>query len=325
MNAQARGPDGRTLALFALTVVLGGSNFLAVRLSNLELPPLWGAGLRFTLAGLGFFGLVALLRLPLPRGRVLLAMAGYGVLSVAGFYALVYGALLTVTAGVATVVLALVPLAAVLAAAVQRLEPLRGRSVLGGVVAVAGIAWLTAEPGRDPLPLGSLLALLGAVACVGQSFVLAKRLQRHHPAVVNAVALLTGATVLLLLSAAVGERWSLPRRPEAAWALAYLVTLGSIGLFLGVLTVVRRWTASASSYLFVLFPVATMTLEALFLAEPVTLTMVGGATVVVAGVWLGAFAPAGPPPDPPAVPPASRTEPHGPPPARPAAPTDAGR
>ena len=294
MNAPVHGPDGRTLALFALTVVLGGSNFLAVRLSNLELPPFWGAGLRFTLASLGFVALVSVLRLPLPRGRVALHMAGYGVLSVACFYALMYWALLTVTAAVATVVLALVPLVAVLLAAAQGLERLRFRSVLGGAVAVAGIAWLTLEPGREALPPAALAALLAAVACVAQSFILAKRLQRHPPAVVNAVALATGAAVLLLLSASVGEPWSLPRTPEVAWALTYLVTLGSIGLFLGVLTVVRRWTASASSYLFVLFPVATMALEALFLGEPVTVATVGGALVVGAGVWLGAFAPAAP-------------------------------
>ena len=173
MTAPARGPDGRTLLLFVLAVVLGGSNFLAVRLSNLELPPFWGAGLRFALASIGFLGLVRALRLPLPRGRVLGSMAAYGLLSIAAFYGLMYWALLTVTASVATVVLALVPLATVLLAAAQRLERLRVRSLVGGAVAVAGIAWLALEPAGAVLPFGALLALLGAVACVSQSVVLA--------------------------------------------------------------------------------------------------------------------------------------------------------
>lgn len=294
MPVSVPGPDGRTLLLFALAVVLGGSNFLAVRLSNLELPPLWGAGLRFALAALGFLVLVGVLRLPLPRGRVLGAMAVYGLLSIAAFYGLMYGALLTVTAGVATVVLALVPLATLLLAAAQRLEPLRARSLVGGAVAAAGIAWLALEPGGAALPLGPMLALLGAVACVAQSVVLAKRLARHHPAVVNTVAMAVGAAALLTLSAASGEAWSLPRRPEAAWALAYLVTLGSVGLFLALLTVVRRWTASATSYVFVLFPIATMVLEALLLGEAVTLSGVAAALLVMAGVWVGALAPTRP-------------------------------
>ena len=41
---------GGGYVLFATAVTLGGSNFLAVRLSNRELDPFWGAGLRFTLA-----------------------------------------------------------------------------------------------------------------------------------------------------------------------------------------------------------------------------------------------------------------------------------
>lgn len=282
--------------------MLGGSNFLAVRLSNLELPPFWGAGLRFTLAALAFFVLTSVLRLALPRGRVLWQMAGYGVLSIAAFYALMYWALLRVTAGVATVILALVPLATVLLAAAQRLERFRVRSAVGGAVAVAGIAWLALEPGRVTLPFGALLALLAAVVCVSQSVIVAKRLQRHHPAVINAVALSAGAAVLLALSAAVGERWVIPQRPEVARAVVYLVTLGSVGLFLTLLTVVRRWTASATSYLFVLFLVATMLLEALLLAEPITLTAAGGAAVVMSGVWLGAFTRERTPPAPEAAP-----------------------
>ena len=74
-------------------------------------------------------------------------------------------------------------------------------------------------------------------------------------------------------------------------ALAYLVTLGSVGLFLALLTVVRRWTASATSYVFVLFPVATLVLEALLLGAPITAPAMAGAALVMAGVWLGALAP----------------------------------
>ncbi|MBA2668544.1 MAG: EamA family transporter, partial [Trueperaceae bacterium] len=84
--------------------------------------------------------------------------------------------------------------------------------------------------------------------------------------------------------------WSLPRQPEAALALIYLVTFGSIGLFLLLLTVIRRWTASATSYMFVLFPVATMTLEAVLFGEPITFSA-AAAAIVMTGVWIGALAP----------------------------------
>jgi drug/metabolite transporter (DMT)-like permease len=51
--------------------------------------------------------------------------------------------------------------------------------------------------------------------------------------------------------------------------------------------VARRWTASATSYMFVLFPVVTMVLGALLIEEPITLASTIGALVVMAGVWFG--------------------------------------
>lgn len=35
--------------VFATVVLVGGGNFVAVRFSNRELAPFWGAGLRFAL------------------------------------------------------------------------------------------------------------------------------------------------------------------------------------------------------------------------------------------------------------------------------------
>ena len=40
-------PDSRILAAFTAMVLIGGTNFVAVRLSDRGLAPLYGAGLRF--------------------------------------------------------------------------------------------------------------------------------------------------------------------------------------------------------------------------------------------------------------------------------------
>jgi hypothetical protein len=42
--------DRVTLVAFFAVVILGGSNAVAVRFSNFELPPFWGATLRFASA-----------------------------------------------------------------------------------------------------------------------------------------------------------------------------------------------------------------------------------------------------------------------------------
>ncbi|MBT2522914.1 DMT family transporter [Arthrobacter sp. ISL-28] len=149
-------------------------------------------------------------------------------------------------------------------------------------------------------PAGAVLAMLGANLAVGQSIILGKQLSANHPAMTNAVAMTIAALLLIMLSASVNEAWALPTQPGVAAALAYLVTLGSVGLFILVLLVVRTWTSSASSYMFVLFPVVTLGLAAWLIDEPMTLPAVLGAALVMAGVCFGALS--GPAPPAPATP-----------------------
>lgn len=276
---------------FAIAVTLGGANFVAVRISNRELDPFWGAGIRFALAAAIFVTICMVLRLRVPRGRQLAQTILYGVLGFAAFYALMYWALLQVTAGVATVVLALVPLVTMLLAAAQRLERLRLPAIIGSALALSGIVWMVVGPVELELPLGALAAMLGAAICAGQGVIVGKKVAEYHPAMTNAVGMITGSIVLFGMSALVGETWALPRQPEVLWSLAYLVTLGSVGLFVLLMFVVRRWTASATSYMFVLFPVVTLLLDVLINGEPITVNAVIGAVLVMTGVWFGALSP----------------------------------
>jgi drug/metabolite transporter (DMT)-like permease len=291
MHETIGGHEVGTRAAFGAAVLLGGGNFLAVRFSNSELDPFWGAGLRFSIAGVLFLAVCAWWRLPWPRGRRLIETAAYGFLNFALFYALMYWALVRVTAGMATVVLAMVPLITVILAAAQRLERLSRRAILGSLLALVGIVGMSVSPAGFETPPSGLLAMVLAACCVGQSVILGKRISGNHPAMTNAVALLTGAPVLLMISSLAGEQWALPRAPEAIWAVAYLVTLGSVGLFVLVILVVRRWTASATAYMFVLFPVVTMLFEAWLADVPLTVRGMTGAVTVIAAVWFGALAP----------------------------------
>lgn len=292
MQAEPQTPDSATMVAFAAAVTVGGGNFIAVRVSNTELPPFWGAGLRFGLAALVFVGIVAALKVAWPRGRQLALSVAFGLLSIGLFYALMYWALVIVAAGVATIVLAMVPLVTVLLAAMQGLERLHLRSVAGAALALAGVSWMTLGPQHVVVPLAALVAMIAAALCAGQSIIIGKQLAPTHPVAINAIGMAVGALLLLAVSLVVGEAWSLPATLDAQIAVVYLVAFGSVGLFVLLLMIVRRWTPSATSYLFVLFPVSTLVLEAVILAEPITLQVVVGALLVMSGVWFGALSPA---------------------------------
>ena len=291
MDVEPASPGAFTLSLFAAAVVIGGVNFLAVRFSNEGMEPFWGAGLRFSIAAVILVSAALLMRLNWPRGRILLQTAVYGFFSFTLSYALMYWALVQVTASMAAVVLASVPLVTPLLAAAQKLERLNGRLVAGALIALGGMVVMTVGPGGLLLPLSGLLAILAAALTIGQSAILSKRVSGNHPVMTNAVGMATGAPLLLVISLIAGESWVVPSGGRPLWALLYLATIGSVGLFVAFLLVFRKWTASATSYAFVLFPVVTLVLDAVWGGVPLTVRSVSGAVVVMGAVWFGALSP----------------------------------
>ena len=280
-------PDRLALAAFGAAVVVGGSNFVAVRYSNRELDPLWGAGLRFALATLAFGVLVAALHLPLPRGRVLALVAAWGVLGFGGAYGCLYWAMQEVPAGIAAVLMAAGPLLTLLLARAHGTELLTLRALAGAVIALVGSVVIFFQPGSIDFGWESFVLVVVATVLAAESVVFAKLIGRQHPVAMNFVGMAAGAAVLLVVAVAAGERLALPREGATQLAVAYLVA-ATVGLFVAILLVVQRWTASATAYTFVLMPVVAVALGALVADEAITLTTVAGGAIVCAGVYVGA-------------------------------------
>jgi len=282
-------PSGAVLAAFAAVVLIGGTNFVAVRFSNRELPPFWGAGLRFALAGALLVGFARWRRIPLPVGSALPGVALLGVLNFGLSYAFAYWGLLQAPAAMAATFVALVPLMTFFMATALRMERFRWNGVIGGAIAVAGVVVVFVDQLSATVPLAAVAALFLQAVAVAVSTVLLKRLPRADPIGTNAVAMLCGSALLLVIAFVARESPVLPSRPEVWIAFLYLVTLGGIGLFIGVVFIVLRWTASASAYVTVLFPVVTVAVGAILAGELVSLQFVAGALLVMLGTYVGAF------------------------------------
>src|SRR6186713_3725280 len=193
-------PDRLALSAFVGAVVIGGSNFVAVRYSNRELDPLWGAGLRFALAAVIFGVLCAVFRVGIPRGRTLGLIVVYGLLGFGAAYGFMYWALQEVTAGVAAVVLAVGPLLVLLLAVAHRMERLSRRAVVGALIALTGSVVIFFQPSSVDFRWQSF-ALLGLAAlAASESVVVSKRIGREHPLVMNFVGMTAGAAALLVVS-----------------------------------------------------------------------------------------------------------------------------
>jgi len=282
---------GRSVILaFILTVIFAGNNAIAIRFSNAELPPFFGAAIRFALAALIFFLIVLVFRLPLPRGRGLLGATLFGLVGTGLNFALLYWALETLHPGLSMVILALVPLMTFLLACIQGQEVFRWKALIGSLIALGGIGVIVWNQLGAQAPVLPILAVVGASVCFAESNIIIKAFPQSHPITTNAIALSAGSIILFILAAIWRETPHMPTLATTWEALVFLILFGSVAVFSLSIYVTKNWTASASSYQFVLFPIVTIAVSAWLTKEPVTPPLVVGAVFVLLGVYIGGIA-----------------------------------
>jgi drug/metabolite transporter (DMT)-like permease len=278
-----------TILAFLCVVLFAGVNAVAVRASNAELAPFWGAALRFALAGAIFWVLVAARRPRIPRGMALRGPLTYGLLAFGVSYALLYYGLQEAHAGPGQVTLALVPLLTLLLAVAQQQERFHIRGLVGAMVSAAGIVVIFGDQLSGDVPLASLLALLAGAAVIAESGIVARGSRGTDPYVMNAVGMTVGVAFLLGLSVLSGEPRTLPAENATWLAIAYLVSFGSVAVFALALRVLHEWPASKAAYQFLLMPLVTVAVAASLVGDvPSPGFLVGGA-IVLLGVYIGAF------------------------------------
>ena len=271
---------GDVARLTLLGAIWGGS-FLFVRIVSPAIGPLLTADLRMLVAGIA---LVAWFRLAGfdPQWRRWLREYAIAGLLTSGIPFLLFAyAALSLTAGQMSVLNATSPMWGALMAAALLGERLSGRRVAGLALGVAGVA-LIARPGGDGLPLLPVAACLGAAWCYGFTGAYLKRWARAAPARGMAVGTQVSAGLIMLPLAAL---WP-PAHPPSALIVACVLALGLVCgavaylLYFRLIEDVGPAGALTVTYLTPLFG---MLWGALFLGEALTVSMLGGAALVIVG------------------------------------------
>jgi drug/metabolite transporter (DMT)-like permease len=154
-----------------------------------------------------------------------------------------------------------------------------------------GIAIL-ALPGSHPAgtALWGILLIIGATLCWSSGTFATPRVPiPHNPFVAATYEMVTAGAVLLAAGAAAGEfgRVHLAAVPPRAWlALAYLIVFGSLVAFSAYVWLLSNAQLSLIATYAYVNPVVAVILGALILGEQVTLPILIGGAVVVAGVGL---------------------------------------
>ena len=291
VNAESALPDRQVLIAFLFFVLSAGGASIAIRVTYGEMAPFWSATARFGLAAIAFWILVLIKRLPLPRGRALLGAIIFGVLTVGLAFILIGWGLVATPASTYQVLMALVPLFTLFLSALQGLESIHRKGLIGSLLAVVGIAVTVGGGSATGLSLSHIAAILLAAVCIAEGGVLIKKFPPNPPIMTNAIGMSAGTIILAAASLLAGETWNIPTQTDTWIAFTYLVVIVTVVTFLLYMFVLSKWTASGTSYGFVLIPLVTMVLAATLVGEQITINFLVGAALVLSGVFIGALLP----------------------------------
>jgi drug/metabolite transporter (DMT)-like permease len=279
---------GIILAFLAI-YVLWGSTFFAIRVAVESVPPFLAAGIRFALAGFVLYGWSRARGVRHPTPLEWRNLAILGVLLFLIPYSGLFWAEKTVPSGIASLLVATIPVStALLQIFVLRNERFRWSLLVSLCLGFTGVAVLALDSRSGGANLAACLVLLLCSTSWALGTVVAKAAVLPESKVSSAGAqMAVGGTLLLLFSLAAGEWHPAPHiSPRAAAAIAWLVVAGSIVAFTAYLWLLGRMPATTvTSYAYV-NPVVALLLGHFIGNEALAVRTLIGAALVLASVLL---------------------------------------
>jgi drug/metabolite transporter (DMT)-like permease len=278
------------VTLYAVTVLIWGSTWLAIKYQLGDVHPTASITYRFALAALVLFAWAAYRRLPLRfparQHRYLVPMGG---LMFSGNFVCFYFSEQYLTTGLVAIIFAMSLLINMIFARVFFRRTLGARVLVAGAVGLLGITvvfWpelvgfsLTSSNGR-----GIVLAVVGTLLfCLG-NVVSGKAQATGLPVIQStAYAMAYGALLLAPVAFVAGDGYTFDPSFAYTSSLLYLVIFGSVIGFSTYLTLLGRIGGERAAYATVLFPIVALLLSTFFEDFHWTLRDVLGVLLILVG------------------------------------------
>jgi len=283
------------LVLYAVTVLIWGSTWLAMHWQLGEVSPYWSVTYRFALATLIIMLYCCLtrknMRFSLKQHRALFAQ---GLFLFSLNYLFYYIGSQYFMSGLVAVAYASILIMNIVNTRLFFKTPLQRSIVIGALIGLSGL--LTIFSGQFHLllhsthpHLGQLLLGLGAclfgtlLASLGNMIFVYN--QRHKIPILqsNAYGILYGTLILTLIALCSGEPLSFDIHPRYWASLFYLAAFGTVIAFGTYLQLVKRIGAERASYAFVILPIVSLLLSSIFENFQWTLSTFIGLMMVIIG------------------------------------------
>jgi len=287
------GLRGKALIAYLLVCTVWGSTYLAIRIGVGHLPPFLFAGVRFLVAGLLLGGLVMLAGIRLPsRARDWRTLAVTGVFLLVGANAIVVWSEQFIASGMASVLVASMPL---WAAFFDAIVP-GGNTVLSwriGVGLALGFLGSALLAGITPHELATAdLRAPIALTLASASWAMGSIYWKRHPTQVSpyaaaAVQMVIGGGILTVLGLLLGEAPAWHLEGAGLGAMLYLIVMGSIVGYTAFGYALEHASAAVVGTYAYVNPVVAVLLGWLVLREPVTPRMLAAMALILGAVlWI---------------------------------------
>ena len=257
------------LNLYAITVAIWGSTWLAITFQLGTVPPSVSVVWRFALSALMLLTYALWKRLPLhfsPRDHFWMAMQGLFLFGIN--YVLTYLSEQYLVSGLVAVIFSLMIFLNIVGMRVFFGRPINPIGFLAAMLGVAGVAlvfWPELSrfaPARNELTGVLLAAMAMTVSSLGS--MVATHNQRMPVLQVNGFAMMYGAAFVTLYAALSGDSFAFDWSFPYVASLLYLALFGSVLAFGAYLTLMRHIGADRAGYTAVAVPVVALALSTLF-------------------------------------------------------------
>ena len=276
--------------VWLLLAAIWGSTWLFIKLGLEDLPPISFAGIRFVLASLILWTIVAARRAPLPRaGRDWSLIIKTGVLSFAVNYGLLFWGEQHISSGLAALLQATIPVfGLVLAHLYLPGERLTKAKVAGALMGVAGVGVIFSNQltVAGPKALWGSAAIVAGAACAAYSNVLIKaRGGQLDPPLLAAGQMTCGLVLLMAVGLATeGSPFDFHWTVRAVVSLLYLTVVGSVVAFLLYYWLVRNMDVTKTMLIALVTPFFAVLLGMAVLGERLTWRTLAGGALIMSGI-----------------------------------------
>ena len=273
--------------VYGILCAVWGSTWMAIRVLVQDVPPLWSAGVRFTIAAALLLLVAAVRGSQTPQGsRQWRAVVVLGLTMIAIPYGLLFWAEQFVTSAMTAVLYTALPLCVAALTPWLSKHSVPRQAIFSMVVGLGGIAVLFGQglTASHSTLLGGL-AILAAVVSTAFSIHFAKReISGMDPVVSTGWQFLVGAVALVAGSSVMERGRASEWTPHALLALLFLAIAGSAVAFAAYYWLLRHMQPYQISTISLVIPIVAILEGALILQEPIPPLMLVASLVVLAAV-----------------------------------------